>query len=146
MTSLPKGSYGMAVDLPGALWGKKSSVDYLQRAAADLREKGYVIDVIIGDSTAPKVVERVLAKGRFDAALIDGDHTYKGVKKDWDNYRDCAPIIAFHDIVGEGMCERVHFNPVEVPRFWKELKLTVAETIELVDRDSKMGIGVCNLR
>lgn len=143
MLSLPEGSYGVAVDLPGALWGKKSSGDYLQNAAADLRSRGYLIDVIIGDSTAPKIVERVRAMGRFDAALIDGDHTYKGVKKDWDNYHDICDIVALHDIVGEGQFEKVRNTPVEVPRFWKELK--VPNKIEFVDNGSLMGIGICNL-
>ena len=146
MLALPVGSYGMAVDLPGGLWGTKSSIDALHKAAADLREKGYKIDVIIGDSTAAKIVSRIHAAGPFDAALIDGDHTYIGVRKDWENYRSVAPLVAFHDIVGEGQAEKVHKNPVEVPRFWKELKQTGVEVVEFVDVDSKMGIGVCNLR
>lgn len=144
MVSLPVGSHGVAVDLPGALWGKKSTADTLQRVAADLRARGYKIDVIIGDSTAPKIVERVRAMGRFDAALIDGDHTYKGVKKDWDNYHDICDIVALHDIVGEGQFEKVRNTPVEVPRFWKELK--VPNKTEFVEEGSKMGIGVCSLR
>lgn len=146
MLSLPEGSYGLAVDLPGALWGKKSSGDYLQNAAADLRTRGYLIDVIIGDSTAAKIVERVKSKGPFDAALIDGDHTYKGVKTDWENYRSVAPLIAFHDIVGAGQCEKVFHNPVEVPRLWKEIRSKHENTVEFVDEGSIMGIGLCNLR
>lgn len=145
MTSLPPGSYGLAVDLPGALWGKKSSVDSLQTAAAELRNRGYKIDVIIGDSTAPKIIQRVREKAPFDAILIDGDHTYKGVKKDWNNYRKMANIIAFHDIVGEGQFERVHHTPVEVPRLWAEIKAEYESTLEFTDEGSLMGIGVCNL-
>lgn len=145
MLSLPVGSYGLAVDLPGGLWGTKSSSDYLQKAAADLRSRGYVIDVIIGDSTAAKIVDRIKSKGSFDAALIDGDHTYAGVTKDWNNYREIAPLIAFHDIVGTGQREKVHSRPVEVPKLWAQLRAGLENTIEFVDEGSLMGIGVCKL-
>ena len=145
MINLPVGSYGLAVDLPGALWGKKSTGDSLQAAAADLRKRGYRIDVIIGDSTVPNIVNRVKQKAPFGAALIDGDHTLKGVTKDWDNYGSMAPIVAFHDIVGVGQAEKVHGTPIEVPRFWKSLKKKVENTVEFVDQGSLMGIGVCLL-
>lgn len=146
MLNLPVGSYGLALDLPGALWGTKSSSDYLQNAAADLRSRGYLIDVIIGDSTAAKIVQRIKDKGPFDAALIDGDHTYAGVKKDWDNYNGVAPLVAFHDIVGTGQYEKVHRSPVEVPKLWSQLKAKLDNTFEFIDEGSLMGIGVCNLR
>lgn len=145
MINLPVGSYGLAVDLPGALWGKKSTGDSLQVAAADLRKRGYRIDVIIGDSTVPNIVNRVKQKAPFGAALIDGDHTLKGVTKDWDNYGSMAPIVAFHDIVGVGQAEKVHGTPIEVPRFWNSLKKKVENTVEFVDQGSLMGIGVCLL-
>lgn len=145
MINLPVGSYGLAVDLPGALWGKKSTGDSLQVAAADLRKRGYRIDVIIGDSTVPNIVNRVKQKAPFGAALIDGDHTLKGVTKDWDNYGSMAPVVAFHDIVGVGQAEKVHGTPIEVPRFWNSLKKKVENTVEFVDQGSLMGIGVCLL-
>jgi hypothetical protein len=145
MTSLPIGSYGVAVDLPGGLWGTKSSVEALHKVAEDLRARGYQIDVIIGDSTAKPIIERVKSKGPFDAILIDGDHTYKGVKKDWTNYHRLAPLVALHDIVGTGQKEKVHHNPVEVPIFWSELKDKHDNVFEFVDAGSAMGIGVCNL-
>ena len=78
----------------------------------------------------------------YDAALLDGDHTYAGVSKDWQLYRNIAPIIAFHDIVGTGQAEKVHGNPVEVPRLWAEVKDSGVETVEFVSEGSKMGIGV----
>lgn len=145
MTSLPEGSYGVAVDLPGGLWGTKSSVESLHKIADDLRERGYKIDVVIGDSTATPIIERIKEKGPFDAILIDGDHTYKGVKKDWVNYHKLAPLVALHDIVGTGQKEKVHHNPVEVPRFWAELKNKHENIFEFIDEGSAMGIGVCNL-
>jgi len=52
--------------------------------------------------------------------FIDGDHTYEGVKKDFEMYSPLVKkdeIIAFHDIVPhppEIGCE--------VSRFWNEIK------------------------
>lgn len=143
MRNLPEGSYGLAVDLPGALWGNKSTADALQRAANDLRRLGYVIDVIIGDSTAKPIVDRVSDKGPFDVILIDGDHTYEGVSKDWQNYKALAPWVAFHDIVGQGQVENRFNRKVEVPRLWSEIKNSGIECYEFVESGSKMGIGVC---
>lgn len=143
MINLPVGSYGLAVDLPGALWGTASSVTSLQRAAADLRLRGYTIDVIIGDSTSPNIVKRVLSAAPFGAALIDGDHSYVGAKKDWLNYKASAPLIAFHDIVGDGQFEQVTRRPVEVPKLWAELKREYEGCLEFVDTQFTMGVGVC---
>jgi hypothetical protein len=146
MTSLPEGSYGLAIDLPGGMWGKATTASSLQAAAADLRAKGYIIDVILGDSTSAEVVTSAKLKAPYGAALIDGDHRYRGVKQDWINYGSMAPLIAFHDIVGVGESERVHGNPVEVPRLWDEIKAECEGCIEFVSPGSRMGIGVvCNL-
>jgi hypothetical protein len=142
MSSLPKGSYGLAVDLPGGLWGKSTTGLSLRAAVADLKEKGYDVHCILGNSVEPKTIAAVHKAGPFDAALIDGDHTLKGVTLDWNNYHRVAPIIAFHDIVGTGQYEKVHKNRVEVPILWSQIKATYSNTVEFVDTDSKMGIGV----
>lgn len=142
MISLPEGSYGMAIDLPGGMWGRASTSSSLQAAAADLREKGYLIDVILGDSTAAEVVTSARHRAPFGAVLIDGDHRYQGVKMDWVNYGSMAPLVAFHDIVGEGQKEKVYGNPVEVPRLWSELKAQGYAFFEFVSPGSLMGIGV----
>jgi hypothetical protein len=139
MINLPKGSLGVAVDLPGALWGKRTTADALRKAVTDLRKRGYEAHYILGDSRSEEVLKTVRAFAPFDAVLIDGDHTYQGVKTDYVNYSPFAPLIAFHDITGDGQREKVYGNPVEVPRFWNELK---GNKTEFVAEGSKMGIGV----
>lgn len=143
MINLPAGSYGVAVDKPGALWGKASSVVSLHRAVEDLRDRGYIIDVVLGDSTSNAIIKHIERTAPFDAILIDGDHRYAGVKADWENYRTFAHLVAFHDIVGTGQIEKVHKNPVEVPKLWAEIKAQDESVLEFIDEGSLMGIGVC---
>jgi len=62
----------------------------------------------------------IIAKDEIDLLFIDGDHTYDGVKKDYEMYsplvRD-GGIIAMHDIAKHDL------NPeCQVDRFWKEIK------------------------
>jgi hypothetical protein len=142
MTALPAGSRGVALDLPGGLWGKTTTRDRLEWACADLEHRGYKVSPLFGDSRAAGTLRLAQTRGPYDAMLIDGDHTYQGVRSDWENYRHMAPLVAFHDIVGSGQAEKVHGNPVQVPRLWEEIKASGLETVEFVAPGSKMGIGV----
>lgn len=143
MSRLPEGSVGVAVDLPGALWGQKSSRGSLERAARDLVALGYKASVLFGDSQTDATRRLVKGRGPFDAVLIDGDHSLVGVMRDWRLYHDIAPLAAFHDIVGTGQAEKRHDTPVEVPILWERIKrLPGAVFHEFVAPGSKMGIGV----
>ena len=56
---------------------------------------------------------------KIDVAFIDGDHTYSGVKKDYDIYKKFVKpggFMVFHDIVPHGN------KRVGVPQFWKEIR------------------------
>ncbi len=140
MCALPVGSRGVAVDLPGGLWGKRQTINNLKLAIDDLKARGYDVHLIVGDSQSQEVADMVEELGPYDAAFIDGDHTFKGVSRDWSLYQDMAPMVAFHDIVGHDQFEKVSKNPVEVPRFWAYIKND--KCLEFIAPDSKMGIGV----
>lgn len=140
--ALGPGAHLVAVDLPGAVWGKESSVVSLEKAATDLRKRGLKVTTVIGDSKHGEVVERVRALGPYDAALIDGDHTYLGVLTDWLNYGPMAPLVAFHDIVGHKERDRKNGVAVEVPRLWSVIKSQGMPVKEFVASTSTMGIGV----
>jgi hypothetical protein len=142
--NLPVGSTVVAVDLPGGLWGTVKSRDALQAVIADLCAKGYKASCLFGDSQTPATQRLVQGRGPYDAMLIDGDHTLAGVTRDWDNYRDMAPLIAFHDIVGTGQAEKVSGNRVEVPMLWASLKGRYPSH-EFIASGSTMGIGVLEI-
>jgi hypothetical protein len=141
MCSLPAGSHGVALDYPGGAWGNVKTRAKLERCIADLRARGYKVSALFGDSTTTATMAQFRGRGPYDAILIDGDHRLAGVTADWQNYRSVARIIAFHDIVGEGM-EDKRGNPVQVPTLWKAIRALGLVTMEFVSPGSKMGIGV----
>ncbi len=138
MRSLPVGSKGVCVDLPGEYWGSQGSEKALKEVFTELTEQGYDVHLIFGDSTADSIVNYVRALGPYDAALLDGDHRYEGVSTDFSNYAPHCKHVALHDIAGDGQRHSSGIN-VEVPRFWRELD---GEKVEFIASGSKMGIGV----
>jgi len=75
---------------------------------------------ILGDSAESKTVEelkRLLGGELIDLLFIDGNHSYEGVKADFENYSPLTKhLIAFHDVhsVLETRAKGVH-------RHWNEM-------------------------
>ncbi|HEV8128311.1 MAG TPA: class I SAM-dependent methyltransferase [Candidatus Eisenbacteria bacterium] len=131
----------VSVDLPGGPFGG----GYPAWKAALYRSfarPGQEISLVRGDSHAPATARRVselLCNQPVDLLFIDGDHTYEGVKADFEMYSPLVRpggLIAFHDIV-PGPTEAVG----GVPRFWQELKGT-AGSREIVADWSQGGYGI----
>lgn len=98
------------------------------------------------NSHAPHTLERVraiLQDRQLDVLFIDGDHTYEGVKADWQTYGTLvAPngLIALHDLIrhplAPGVCD-----------FWQELKERYVCTEIVADHSEPWGgIGVISSR
>ena len=108
------------------------------------------LQLIRGDSHAPETLARTRAALRgepLDFLLIDGDHTYDGVRRDFDDYGPLVRpggLIAFHDIAqpGELRPGGARLLGGDVPRLWQELRGRY-ETRELVaSPDGFFGIGL----
>jgi cephalosporin hydroxylase len=90
-------------------------------------------------------VEETLAQRTIDFLFIDGDHTYAGVKRDFEIWSELVTPgghVAFHDILRapEG-------SECEVDRFWAELKQKYPRNFEFVENPRKAwdGVGVLQM-
>lgn len=134
-------AYLVSIDLPGGEFGGgyPAYKSALYRAFA---RPGQTIVLHRADSHDPATVESIatLLGGRaVDLLFIDGDHSYRGVKLDFDMYSPlvrAGGIIAFHDIV-----TGLESNVGGVPRFWQELKAT-SEAGEIVADWKQGGYGI----
>jgi predicted O-methyltransferase YrrM len=135
----------VSIDLPGGRFGGAEGF----AEPATLREHGrdrQELHFIRADSHQLETLDqlRAVLSGRaIDFLFIDGDHTYDGVRRDFEMYaplvrRGCP--IAFHDVL-----PHAQQPDCEVDRFWSEIKSRYrsVEFIDLVDgADQYGGIGV----
>lgn len=139
LSAVPSITRAVAVDFPGADGGSPDSAEFLIAACRRMHNKHRSVDYVLGPSTAPEVIVRVARAGRFDAVLIDADHSYAGVKRDFASYSPLGRLVALHDIAREP--GTAYLQPIEVRKLWLELKpLYRAE--EFIAPGSKMGLGV----
>lgn len=61
-----------------------------------------------------------MQKNNYDLILIDGDHSYDGVKQDSENTINNCKIQVFHDIVNQ--------HCPGVVEYWKEIKNKISDT------------------
>jgi predicted O-methyltransferase YrrM len=110
----------ICVDLPAGPFGGVV-IPNRQRLWASFALPGQAVHLLERDSHDPDTAERVAQLvGWLDVLLIDGDHSYDGVKRDFEMYSPFVRpggLIAFHDIVpGEPeLAGMVH-------RFWPEVR------------------------
>ncbi len=104
-----------------------------------------------GDSKASATIANIKAQlgtQKIDFLFIDGDHSYKGVKADFETYLPLMAengIIAFHDIVPDFKTRFGKDTGMwvgEVPKYWKELKNQYPDTMEIIENPEQDGQGI----
>ena len=102
-------------------------------------------DFIVGDSkdkNTIKIVEEKLNNQKIDFLFIDGDHSYEGVKADFENFSKLVKpggYIAFHDIVKSS--HHIGKNCL-VFKLWEEIRSKYPGCIEYKSGNVWAGIGI----
>jgi hypothetical protein len=132
---LPKGSQIVSVDLPIDETPKfLNPMPSLKRVCKELSMLGGNVELLIGNSHSPLVIEATRRFAPFDFGFIDGDHSYDGIKADWENYGPMCKVVGFHDIGG------LHQGCVT---FWRDLKASGHyRTEQCIAPGSTFGIGL----
>ncbi len=130
----------ISIDLPGGEFGggyfarKKRLYNNFVTGA----QKMFLIR---GDSHSQNSLNEVvknLGGEKVDVLFIDGDHTYNGVKSDFEMYSPLVRpggIIAMHDI------GKTPSSEYGTEQFWNEVKNNF-EHIEIIDDQNRLGYGI----
>lgn len=138
----------VGVDLPGGEFGGGWAFTDDARICGRAKE-GQRVVLIAGDSHSIDIEHRVneaLEGRQVDFLFIDGDHTYDGVKSDFQMYgKLLAPggVIALHDVVPYPEVPRC-----QVDKFWSEFvvpRFPATQTIRTEGDYAGCGIGVVRL-
>ena len=136
----------VSIDLPGGIHGggypRWKSLAYKRFAGP-----GQWLQLLRLDSHQPATLERlkaVLPPEGVDFLFIDGDHTYNGVKADFEMYTPLVRVgglVAFHDI-----CVHPPEVNCNVDKFWREIR-TRYKNWEFIEyaHQKQYGIGVLEL-
>ncbi len=136
----------ISVDLPGGFFGGGAASWKIPIFNSFVR-RGQTLHLLRRDSHDEKTLARVraLLDGQaLDFLMIDGDHTFEGVKQDYEMY---APLvreggyIAFHDTLHDASTETKDISyKIEVGRFWKSICGGYPHWN--FDQSGKIGIGL----
>jgi predicted O-methyltransferase YrrM len=130
----------VSVDLPGGKFGggySRLRTPIYKRFARRgqrlhlLRTNSHLTDTL-------ENVKRLFGGSEIDFLFIDGDHTYEGVKRDWEMYSTLVRkggLIAFHDVAG-------NYGETQAKRCWDAIKGDFTHREYLAHPEGLYGIGV----
>lgn len=135
----------VSVDYPEGATAYGPPTDHINNIASRLKTFASNVHVLSKDSHAQstvEAVENIFGGEEVDFIFIDGDHTYDGVKKDYEMYKHLLKdggYIGFHDINAESGKLSKH---CQVDVFWKELLQNGNLNATEYNQHGPGGIGV----
>jgi predicted O-methyltransferase YrrM len=111
----------VSVDLPGGKFGGAYPACRipLYQSFARANQRMHLLRCNSHTMQTYEKVQKIFGSGLVDFIFIDGDHSYDGVKRDFQLYGKLVRpggMIAFHDIL-----LRPEFPEIQVHKFWKEI-------------------------
>jgi predicted O-methyltransferase YrrM len=129
----------VSIDLPGGAFGggyDKAEAEGLRKFA----RPGQELRLLAADSHDPRTLQQVkeiLGSAPIDMLFIDGDHTYEGVRRDYEMYAPLVRrggVVAFHDVL-----PHTDAADCEVDVYWNELKGHVPRHFEFTEAAASAG-------
>ena len=110
-------------------------------------QPGQTLTAIGGDSHAPSTraqLDEALGGAPVDFLWVDGDHSYDGVKSDFEMYGGlvrAGGLVAFHDVRASDF-----WPSFGTPAFWNEIKRRYRAHEYVAETQSGAGMGIGVLR
>jgi predicted O-methyltransferase YrrM len=130
----------ISVDLPGGKFGGGYSslrTPLYERFSRE-QQQLHLLRASSHDESTIAEVRRLLGGRSVDFLFIDGDHTYEGVKQDWEMYSPLVRpggLVAFHDIAG-------NYDDTQVKSLWDAIKTKYVHREYMTHPRGFYGIGV----
>ena len=109
-----------------------------------LANKEQKFEIVCGNSNVLETkdqVLKILGDRKLDFLFIDADHSYEGIKSDFELYSPLVRsggVIAFHDIrVNHN--QKVCFGSMQ---FWQELKEQYPDAVEFINTEADIHYGI----
>jgi predicted O-methyltransferase YrrM len=136
----------VSIDLPETRGGYEEWRKRLYRSFAGPAQRMHFLKYDSHDSGAFLAAREILGGRKVDILFIDGDHTYEGVKRDFETYSPLVGeggLVAFHDVAHHPFTG----PDCEVDRFWNETKGRY-EYEEFIENENQGwgGIGALHYR
>jgi predicted O-methyltransferase YrrM len=130
----------VSVDLPGGKFGGGYSRLRIPiyRRFARARQALHLLRANSHDPSTLAKVKKLFGARPIDLLFIDGDHTYEGVKQDWEMYSPLVRsggLVVFHDISG-------NYGDTEVKKYWDSIRPAYNHKEYSHYPGGKCGIGV----
>jgi len=121
---------------------KVITIDLDDRRIGRPRNSKFIKGSSHDNNTLERVIGAIGDGNELDALFIDADHSYEGVKKDFELYSRLVKhngIIGLHDIVDSDYHRR---KDCHVCDFWNEIKGNYSKHAEMIYDGRWAGIGV----